>query len=213
MPMPPSERVAIYGGTFDPIHRGHIEALDAVFDAMRWSRVILMPARTQPFKTGVQSSSPFDRYAMAVLATQDDPRFEVSKLELEREGVSYSVDTLESLRAFRAGTTFEWVIGDDNLAMLPKWRSLDRILELANFVVLERTGTRVLTPELEARVTTPESRGAAGAIVFAGNPRIEVSATDIRRRVATGEHFEDFVDRSVAEYISRNRLYVTEDPS
>jgi len=97
--------------------------------------------------------------------------------------------------------------------LLPKWKSLGRILELANFVVLVRTGSRELTPELEARVVAPEARGPAGAIVFAPNPRIAVSATDIRRRVATGEHFEDFVDRSVAEYISRNRLYVTEDES
>jgi nicotinate-nucleotide adenylyltransferase len=209
--MPPSERVAIYGGTFDPIHRGHVEALDAIFDAMGWSRVVLMPARTQPFKVGLHSSSPFDRHAMAVLATQHDPRFEVSKLELEREGVSYTVDTLESLRSAHPGWSIDWVIGDDNLAMLPKWRSLERILELANFVVLERTGSRELTAELAARVVTPAARGAAGAIVFAGNPRIEVSATDIRRRVATGVHFEDFVDRSVAEYISRNRMYLTED--
>ncbi|MBI2213440.1 MAG: nicotinate (nicotinamide) nucleotide adenylyltransferase [Acidobacteria bacterium] len=211
--MPPSERVAIYGGTFDPIHRGHVEALDAVFDRMEWSRVVLMPASTQPFKLGARTSSPFDRHAMAVLATHDDPRFEVSKLELERSGVSYTVDTLESLRASRPDSALDWVVGDDNLALLPQWKSLDRILELANFVVLAREGLRVLPPELEARASTPEGRGLAGSIVFAENPRIEVSATDIRRRVATGEHFEDFVDRRVAEYISRNRLYVTEDES
>lgn len=211
--MPPFERVAIYGGTFDPIHRGHIEALDAVFDRMAWSRVILMPARVQPFKLGSRSSSAFDRYAMAVLATHDDPRFEVSKLELEREAVSYTVDTLEALRNAYPDRALEWVIGDDNLAMLPKWKSLDRIFELANFVVLAREASAELASALSSRVTPAEARGATGAIVFAENPRIEVSATDIRRRVAVGEHFEDFVDRRVAEYISRNRLYLPEDPS
>ncbi len=211
--MPPSERVAIYGGTFDPIHRGHVEALDAVFDLMGWSRVVLMPAHVQPFKVGHPASSPFDRYAMAVLATYDDPRFEVSKLELERESVSYTGDTLEQLHASNPDAALEWVIGDDNLALLPKWKSLDRILELANFVVLSRDGSRELSSQLAARVTTPAARGASGSIVFAENPRIEVSATDIRRRVSSGEHFEDFVDRRVAEYIARNRLYLTEDPS
>jgi len=211
--MPPSERVAIYGGTFDPIHRGHIEALDAVFDRMEWSGVVLMPARVQPFKVGNRSSSPFDRYAMAVLATHDDPRFEVSKLELERDALSYTVETLEQLKAAKPGRSLEWVIGDDNLAMLPEWKSLDRILELANFVVLARNGSTELPGSLAGRVTTPEARGPFGAIVFAGNPRIEVSSTDIRRRVAVGEHYEDFVDRRVAEYISRNRLYLPEDKS
>ena len=211
--MPPFERVAIYGGTFDPIHRGHIEALDAVFDRMGWSRVVLMPARVQPFKAGNRSSSAFDRYAMAVLATHDDPRFEVSKLELEREAVSYTVDTLEELREAYPDRALEWVIGDDNLALLSKWKSLDRIFELANFVVLAREASAELPSPLSSRETPAEARGASGAIVFAGNPRIEVSATDIRRRVAVGEHFEDFVDRRVAEYISRNRLYLPEDPS
>ncbi|MGK2859041.1 MAG: nicotinate-nucleotide adenylyltransferase [Thermoanaerobaculia bacterium] len=211
--MPPSERVAIYGGTFDPIHRGHFEALDAVFDRMEWSGVVLMPARVQPFKVGNRSSSPFDRYAMAVLATHDDPRFEVSKLELERDAVSYTVDTLETLREAFPDRALEWVIGDDNLSMLPEWKSLDRILELANFVVLARDGTTELPGSLAGRVTAPETRGSVGAIVFAGNPRIEVSSTDIRRRVAEGEHYEDFVDRRVAEYISRNRLYLPEDQS
>lgn len=211
--MPPSERIAVYGGTFDPIHRGHVEALDSVYDRMGWSRVILMPARTQPFKVGNRTSSPFDRHAMAVLATHDDDRFEVSKIELEREGVSYTVDTLELLGSTHRGACLEWVIGDDNLEMLPKWRALDRILELANFVVLARSGSRALDPTLAARVVAAEGRPGAGAIVFADNPRIEVSATDIRRRVAAGEHFEDFVDRRVAEYISRNGLYVTEDAS
>jgi nicotinate-nucleotide adenylyltransferase len=211
--MPPSERVAIYGGTFDPIHRGHIEALDAVFDGMGWSLVILMPARVQPFKLDHHAASPFDRHAMAVLATHDDPRFEVSKLELERDSVSYTVDTLEALHREHPDRSLEWVIGDDNLAMLQEWKALDRILELANFVVLARDGSTTLPESLASRVTTPEARGASGAIVFAGNPRIEVSATDIRRRVAAGEHFEDFVDRRVAEYISRNGLYQAEEAS
>jgi nicotinate-nucleotide adenylyltransferase len=211
--MPPSERVAIYGGTFDPIHRGHIEALDAVYDRMGWTRVILMPARVQPFKVGNRTSSPFDRYAMAVLATHDDSRFEVSKLELERETVSYTVDTLEALRLAHSGAALDWVIGDDNLALLPKWRSLERILELANSVVLARDGGSELPGSLASRVARPQDRTLSGAIVFAGNPRIDVSSTDIRRRVAAGEHFEDFVDRRVAEYISRIRLYQPEGTS
>ncbi len=211
--MPPFERVAIYGGTFDPIHRGHIEALDAVYDRMGWSRVILMPARVQPFKVGNRTSSPLDRYAMAVLATHDDSRFDVSKLELERDAISYSVDTLEAVRFGNPDCALEWIIGDDNLALLPEWKSLDRILEIANFVVLARNGSDELPASLAGRVTAPEARGAAGTIVFAGNPRIEISSTEIRRRVATGEHFEEFVDRRVAEYISRNRLYLPEDPT
>src|SRR5512140_3070175 len=109
-------RIGILGGTFDPMHRGHIEPLLAIYDAARWSRIVYIPAWVQPFKAGHAISSPFDRFAMAVLATENDARLFVSPIELERGGVSYTVDTLRELRARMPDVGLDWVIGDDNLA-------------------------------------------------------------------------------------------------
>lgn len=206
-----NKRIALYGGTFDPIHRGHLDTLRMVIDPMGWDRVILIPAFVQPFKVGRTVSSPLDRYAMAVLATMDDRRFVVSKHELEQEGVSYSIDTLRAFAARHRDLQFEWVIGDDNLPSLPKWRDVDGIFELANFVVLERKGGVRAPDELLHRVGPPALRKKSGQIVFAGNPRIEASGTEIRRMVAAGLDVSSLVGRDVAEYIVRYGLYRSEE--
>ncbi|HEY0788308.1 MAG TPA: nicotinate (nicotinamide) nucleotide adenylyltransferase, partial [Thermoanaerobaculia bacterium] len=133
--------IAILGGTFDPIHRGHTEPLLAVADAMEWERILLLPAATQPFQSGKAITPPHHRWAMAALATSGDSRFLLSDLELQRGEISYTVETLEHLREEYPETALEWIVGDDNLDLLPKWRRIDRIFELANFVVLRRGGT------------------------------------------------------------------------
>lgn len=205
------KKVALYGGTFDPIHRGHLDTLRMVIDTMQWDRVILIPAFVQPFKVGLGMTSPFDRYAMTVLATMDDRRFVVSKHEIEQEGVSYSVDTLRAFAARHPDMQFEWVIGDDNLPDLPRWRDVDRIFELANFVVLERKGAVRTPEEMLHRVCPPAMREKAGQIVFAGNPIVEASGTEIRKMVAAGRDVTSLVGKEVAEYIRRYGLYRAEE--
>lgn len=205
------KRIALYGGTFDPIHRGHLDTLRMVVDTMGWDRVVLIPAFVQPFKIDRGMTSPLDRYAMAVLATMDDRRFVVSKHELEQPGVSYSVDTLRAFAARHPDLQYEWVIGDDNLPALPQWRDIDGIFELANFVVLERKGNVRTPEELLQRVCPPALRKGAGQIVFAGNPIVEASGTEIRRLVAAGRDVGELVGSDVAEYIRRYGLYRTEE--
>lgn len=205
------KRIALYGGTFDPIHRGHLDTLRMVVDTMGWDRVVLIPAFVQPFKIDRGMTSPLDRYAMAVLATMDDRRFVVSKHELEQPGVSYSVDTLRAFAARHPDLQYEWVIGDDNLPTLPQWRDIDGIFELANFVVLERKGNVRTPEELLQRVCPPALRQGAGQIVFAGNPIVEASGTEIRRLVAAGGDVGELVGNDVAEYIKRYGLYRTEE--
>jgi nicotinate-nucleotide adenylyltransferase len=178
---------------------------------MGWDRVILVPAFVQPFKVGRPSSSPLDRYAMAVLATMDDRRFMVSKHELEQEAVSYSVDTLRAFAARHPDMQYEWVIGDDNLPDLPKWQDIEGILALANFVVLERKGGMPTPEELLHRVCPLSMREKSGNIVFAGNPLVEASGTEIRQLVAAGRDVSGLVGRDVAEYIVRYGLYRTEE--
>lgn len=203
-------RVGICGGTFDPFHRGHLDPVLAVRDLMQWQQVIFVPAATQPFKRDRHPESGYHRFAMAVLAVQPHEDFLVSPVELERSGISYSVDTLRELRTAMPDATLDWIIGDDNAAALLEWKSIDEIFELANFAVLSRTGSAgaaALPRQLRERVTRPDDRPAHGAIVFAGNDIVAVSSTEIRRRLWAGEPVADLVSASVSRYIDRNALY------
>lgn len=199
-------RVAICGGTFDPFHRGHLEPLLAIREAMAWSRIVYVPAHRQPFKLDRLSAPGPHRFAMAVLATESRDDLWVDSWELEQAGVSYSVDTLEHLRAELPEATFDFVIGDDNLSGLERWKSLDRIFELANFVVLARGGASV-PPSLRSRVRPAAERPPHGAIMIAANRALPVSSTEIRLRIAAGEPVEAFVEPRVRRYIQHNRLY------
>lgn len=201
------ERFALCGGTFDPIHRGHIEPVMSVFEGAGWSRAYFIPALQQPFKTVRAITSAYHRFAMTVLATEEDPRIEVTPMELERGNVSYTVDTIEAFRESHSVAILDWVIGDDNLKDLGAWRSIDRIFQLANFAVLKRAGSFSLTPELRARVRPLEQRPRNGAILFLDNSPVQGSATEIRGRLAGGQDVSALVHPRVEEYIRRHRLY------
>ena len=191
-------KIGICGGTFDPFHHGHIEPLLAVRDAMQWDRIVYVVAYRQPFKEKGSSAAGYHRFAMAVLATEAIDDVWVSSWELEREGVSYTVDTLEHFRSEYPDATLDWIIGDDNLARLGEWRNIDRIFELANFVVLTR-----VAPAILPAIHPPRE----GAIIYAHNATTPVSSTEIRRRVRAGESIEALVDPRVSRYIQHNRLY------
>jgi nicotinate-nucleotide adenylyltransferase len=208
-----TERIALYGGTFDPFHCGHLDPLRSVRDRMGWSRVIYIPAYVQPFKTDLRTSSPFHRFAMAVLGTEAEPWMYVSTWELERGEISYTVETLRHFAAADPRRTYDWIIGDDNLESLTRWRALDEILSVANFVVLQRGGTRAVDPSLAARVRTPEERGRAGSIVFADNEPVKVSATEVRDRIRRGEDAGGLLPPRVERYIRAHRLYEAQEVS
>ena len=198
--------IGICGGTFDPFHCGHLEPILAARADLGWDRVIYIPAFIQPFKQDRATASPFHRFAMTVLGTEQHEDLYVSPRELERGFISYTVDTLGELRKEYPGATLDWIIGDDNLEKLMEWRSIDTIFTLANFVVLTRTEKDVL-PVLEPRLTKPEKRSRNGAIVFAENPMVPVSSTEIRRRIGAGESIDDLVPPRVSHYIHQYGLY------
>jgi nicotinate-nucleotide adenylyltransferase len=189
-------RIAICGGTFDPIHRGHVEPLLAVRDRMGWDHIIYVPAWRQPFKTGQTTTSGYHRMAMIALAIRDNDILFVSPIELERGGISYSVDTLEEFRQQYPGAEFDWIIGDDNVEKLMEWKSPERLFELARFVVLSRRGGGQPPPAV------PMNR-----VVYAENATVPISATQIRSKVRAGEPIESLVDPLVSRYIHHYRLY------
>ncbi len=184
-------KIGVCGGTFDPFHRGHLDPIVAVRSKMQWERVIYVPAWKQPFKTDRPSTSGYHRFTMAVLGTLSDAAFYISPIELERGGTSYTVDTLEQLQTMYPQATFDWIIGDDNVAQLREWKNIDRILQLARFVVLSR-GTQ---PPSDVPV------------VYAHNETVPISSTEIRNRVRAGEPIDMFVDPLVSRYIHHYGLY------
>ena len=189
-------RIAVCGGTFDPFHRGHLDPVLAVRDRMEWDRVIYVPAWRQPFKLEHDTVSGYHRFAMAVLATREYDVVFVSPIELERGGTSYSVETLEALHEMYPMAGLDWIIGDDNVTQLGQWKRIERVLQLARFVVLTRTGGETI-PSAVRR----------DRIVFAENNSVPVSSTEIRSRVRAGEPIDGLVDPLVSRYIQHYGLY------
>ena len=205
-------RLGICGGTFDPFHRGHLDPVLAAREAMQWDRILYIPSHTQPFKKDRAVASGYDRFAMAVLATEGLDGVAVSRLELERGSISYTVDTLQELRTAMPEAAVDWIIGDDNLGQLHRWKAIDRIFKLANFVVLSRVASGAeemeLVPEsLRSHAGAAGARSRAGSIVFARNRSVPVPSSEIRLRVREGQPIDEFVDPRVSRYIHHYQLY------
>jgi nicotinate-nucleotide adenylyltransferase len=189
-------RRGVFGGSFDPVHLGHLTVAAAAAERLALSWVHFVPARVQPFKAGSHEASPEDRVAMLRLALRD-PRFVLDTRELGREGASYTVDSLRELRAEYPGDELCLLIGADAARDLPGWREAEAIPTLSRVVVLTRPG-----------VSPPSDTEAAEILEV---PRVEVSATEIRARVRRGEPIRELVPAEVADYIEARGLYRTGD--
>lgn len=186
-------RVGVLGGTFDPIHHGHLAAASEVCAALQLDQVLLVPTNRQPFKEGFDSAAPEHRLEMCRLAVQGDERFAVSPVDIERGGITYSVDTLTDLRAQLPEASLYFITGTDALSRLDEWRDTERLTELAQFVGVTRPGHSL--PQLDT----------AHALVEV--PSLAVSSTDVRRRVRAGAPIRYLVPRAVADYIAQHDLY------
>jgi len=188
-------RLGIYGGTFDPVHHGHlIVAADAV-EELRLDYVLFIPCAVSPHKRGVQSASGEHRLAMLQKALRrcGGERFLLTQMELEREGLSYSVDTAAYLATQLPQASLYWLIGADQLPKLHTWYELERLQKLVTFAVMNRGETKPKLPK--------------GCVWLKRERRIDIEATEIRRRCREGKPFEQLVPAAVAAYIRRNDLY------
>lgn len=194
-------RLGLMGGTLNPVHIGHLVIAEAALETRRLDRVIWMPAGDPPHKGDVDLAPQEDRYAMTVLATASHPRFEVSRLELEREGPSYSLLTLQHFRQWVEADDLYFITGADTVLELLTWYRHEDVVRNCRFLAAERPGhdlsrlSEVLPPSYLERI---EGLPVAG---------VDISSTEIRRRVKSGESLRYVVPEPVEAYIRKTGLY------
>jgi nicotinate-nucleotide adenylyltransferase len=196
---PRSRRVGIMGGTFDPVHHGHLVAASEVQAWFGLDEVVFVPTG-QPWQKSAQRVSPGEhRYLMTVIATASNPRFSVSRVDVDRGGPTYTIDTLRDLRARRPEDEFFFITGADALAQILTWRDHGEIFELACFVGCTRPGHR-LEPDVLAGLP-------ADRLTLVEIPALAISSTDCRERVERGEPVWYLVPDGVVQYIAKHGLY------
>jgi nicotinate-nucleotide adenylyltransferase len=211
-------RVGILGGTFDPIHLGHIETARAAHRALALDRVVLVPSRLPPHRPGEPMASAFHRFAMAALCASECEWMSVSDLELQAPGPSYTAQTLEHVRdsGIRPSQMF-FITGADAFAEIETWHRYPEVLDLANFVVVSRPGMPVNSlrerlPSLAHRFVMDEkgARHVGRGIYLVDATTPNISSTEIRRRLAAGESVHGLLCSGVERHIRRHHLYSAE---
>ena len=194
--------IGILGGTFNPPHVAHLVCAHEACAQLRLERVLLVPVAVPPHKEARDDPGPDVRVEMCRLAVADDERLEVSTIEVDRGGPSYTIDTLREIHARDPGDDLTFIVGGDMAASLPTWREPEGILELARLGVAERAGVR--RTDILDRLS---GLGAADRVVFFDMPRLDVSSSDLRARVAAGRPIRYLVPDQVARFIDTGARY------
>ena len=181
-------KLAIYGGTFDPIHHGHLILAREARERFGFEKVIFVPATVSPFKSSPAASAQV-RLSMLRAAIEGESGFELDDCELRRPPPSYTIDTIEDIRSRRHDAQIYYLIGEDNLPTLQKWHRFDELRKAVQFIVLDRTGT---PPDHPYPIV---------------HRKIDISATEIRKRVASGQSIRYFVPQEGEEIIRRENIY------
>lgn len=202
--MSEKKRVGIFGGTFDPIHMGHMIVAETIMDEFALDRVVFIPAAEPPHKQGREISSAKHRYMMTLLATCSNPRFNVSDIELRRSGPSYSKDTLAELtKQHGSDNDFYFIVGADSIVSLHTWNRPDELLRMCHIVGASRPGCMPDMTEIRQHFGE-----LAEKIHCLETPELEISSTDIRQRVRDGKTIRYIVPDAVEQYIYKERLYL-----
>lgn len=198
------QRIGIMGGTFDPIHIGHLVIAEAVRHEYNLDKVIFVPASQPPHKNGQTVTEVRHRYFMTVMAVCSNPFFYVSTIEIDRPGPSYSIDTVQAFREMYGGKAeFYFITGADAIKDLPTWERIDQLLDLCYFIGTTRPGN------LSAVDDVIKYFGEKGKerIFCLATPELEISSTDIRERVKHGKSIKYIVPENVEKYIYKEGLY------
>ncbi|MCW2998837.1 MAG: nicotinate (nicotinamide) nucleotide adenylyltransferase [Solirubrobacterales bacterium] len=196
-------RVGILGGTFNPPHLGHLVIAQEAHDQLDLDRVVLMPVHTPPHKELHADPGPGVRAQLCRLAVEGDERLRVSTREIEQEGPSYTVQTLRAIAAEQPEDELVFIVGGDMALSLPTWKEPEAILALATLAVAAREGTG--RDDIITRVAGLD--GAQDRVRFFQTPRLDISSSDVRRRVGAGRPVRYLVPPAVAEYLGAHGLY------
>jgi nicotinate-nucleotide adenylyltransferase len=185
------------GGTFDPVHHGHLVCASEVASLFELDEVVFVPTGTPAFKHGPDVSPAEDRYLMTVIATASDPRFTVSRIDMDRPGTTYTIDTLRDLHRERGDAVdLFFITGADALMEILTWRAADELFALAHFIGATRPG-----------FVMSDADFPAGAVSMVEIPALAISSSDCRSRTSRGAPIRYLVPDGVAEYIEKRRLY------
>ncbi|SDQ09092.1 nicotinate-nucleotide adenylyltransferase [Microbacterium sp. cf332] len=187
-------RIGVMGGTFDPIHHGHLVAASEVAQSFDLDEVIFVPTGTPWQKSFVSPGE--DRYLMTVIATASNPMFTVSRVDIDRDGPTYTIDTLRDLKAQRPDADFFFITGADAIAQILSWRNHDELWELAHFVAVSRPGHTLSSAGLPS-----------DDVSLLEIPALAISSTDCRARVGRGHPVWYLVPDGVVQYIAKHHLY------
>jgi nicotinate-nucleotide adenylyltransferase len=191
--------IGIFGGTFDPIHRGHVAIAQTAMAHLRLDQLILIPSNTPPHRPAPQAT-PQQRLAMCQLVDESIPHTRVSDVELQRTGPSYTIDTLRALTQPHQRLTL--ILGADAALLLPQWYQADQLTTYADIAIMTRVGTTIDTDALIAQLPS-----LAGHVHLIPWPGMDVSSTAIRQRCASNQPIDDLVTPAVAAYIAHHGLY------
>jgi len=187
-------RIGVMGGTFDPIHNGHLVAASEVASAFKLDEVVFVPTGSPYQKQNVTPAE--HRYLMTVIATASNPRFKVSRIDIDRGGDTYTVDTLLEMQELYPDADLVFISGADAIAQILAWKEVERLWSLAHFVAVSRPGHKLTIPK------APE-----GSISSLEIPALAISSTDVRRRVDSGYPVWYLVPDGVVQYIAKHELY------
>ncbi len=190
-----SKRVCLFGGTFNPVHLGHLILANTVLETFEFDKVIFIPSYIQPLKSPQELAPPDDRVIMLKLATRDNPKFTVSDIEIRRKGKSYTIETLRYFK--KKFDNLYFVIGADNIKEFHKWKEPDAILEIAKIIVTNRGGLDIKVP----------SKIRGKKILTCQIPQIEISSSIIREKIQGNKSIKYLVPESVENYIIKKNLY------
>ncbi|MDE0546991.1 nicotinate-nucleotide adenylyltransferase [Microbacterium sp. C7(2022)] len=198
MPVTRTSRIGVMGGTFDPIHHGHLVAASEVAQSFGLDEVVFVPTGRPWQKSDVSEAE--HRYLMTVIATASNPQFTVSRVDIDRDGPTYTIDTLRDLRAQRPGADFFFITGADAIAQILSWREHDELWDLAHFVAVSRPGHVLSTDGLPTE-----------GVSLLEIPALAISSTDCRDRVERGNPVWYLVPDGVVQYIAKHDLYRSEE--